>query len=586
MISITFKQALFTNGVDLPNFDNEIRKGHGTIPALPTNLDGVSASNSAGTLRVAFVTDMTLVDHQRLYGASHLPVLGIQTDATLDPGDPATGDRYIVTDSANLHANFGSMPGGFADDDVIEWNGASWDLAVDVDVVDNVVVYDTTNQELRGWESGAGSWAIVAAGGLIAIHDHVHVEEAQSVKLAGSEKVIGAPIVAMAPRPSTVQYIDVTHNWCDKTTWWPSAKQETGATLTLHEAADPGTHGGKYRLDNGGSPVPFWIDAMHHKIYREYARHKNKVIKVYDNGTELVVAQFEQTKETAGVDCEIDFVSGLVVFEDGATITGPVTADFWHIDEALSPMEQSKYVMLPPVGYKVLLERVEVQFTQGVEVKDNTVFTAFVPLHYLAIQTDATLDPKVYDPQGAGKLREGMAFLIKDKDNLHANFGTIDGLENGDIVYYRIMRENQVADAFVVWFDASEKSSGSAMNVLLPSTPFPTVSVWNGTAWSAETFGAPTDEELPEARDCYSSFRSYLDDATGNYPNIPAAFSTGDRGCPHGIMQIPFNWLGSKILDSALGVKLCVWLSNGEEFGPDRTHFSTASFYGQIHNGA
>lgn len=560
--------------------------------------DGIKVSLSSGEGRVTtntttdlliihFLADLPVEERAILDGSTHEEVLATQEDDGLDPGaSPAVGDRYIISDMNHTHANFNPLPGGMADDDIIEWDGDEWILAVDVSAVDNVKVFDVDEGRFRLWESGTGSWVLSAAGGLIAAHDPTPIDKAKKVTLDGSDKVIGAPIIATAPRPATTQYIDVTHNWADKTTWYTMAAQKVGEALTQHAAPVVDVHGGQYRLDDGGgSPVPFWIDANHRKLYREYVRHQDKIARIYDDGSEVVVAKFGEDKDSDGVDCEIDYVTGIVTFDKNYSVTGPITGDFYHVDPSLGGAEQSIYIMKPPVGYKVLLERVEVQFTKGIDVKDDTVFTAFIPLNYLAIQTDANLDPTLFDSKKEGKLREGMSFLITDKDNLHANFGTIPGLENGDIVYYRTMRENQLPDGFVVWFDASEESSGSAMNVVAGTDPFPTVSTWNGSSWSVEGYGAPTNYELPEARDLYSSFRSFLDDATGNYPEIPAGFSTGDRGCAHGIMQIPFNWLGSKILDSSLGLELRVWLSSGKEFGPDRTHFSTASFYGQIHNG-
>ncbi len=59
-------------------------------------------------------------------------VLAVQTDDTLDPGaSPATGARYIITDSANLNANFGTIA-GLEDNDIVEFDGTDWTVAFDV----------------------------------------------------------------------------------------------------------------------------------------------------------------------------------------------------------------------------------------------------------------------------------------------------------------------------------------------------------------------------------------------------------------------------------------------------------------------
>ena len=56
-------------------------------------------------------------------------VLDVQVDNTLDPGaSPTTGDRYLITDAANLHANFGTIA-GVADDDIVEYDGADFVVA-------------------------------------------------------------------------------------------------------------------------------------------------------------------------------------------------------------------------------------------------------------------------------------------------------------------------------------------------------------------------------------------------------------------------------------------------------------------------
>lgn len=61
-------------------------------------------------------------------------VLDIQTDATLDPGaSPTTGDRYIITDSAALHANFGTIT-GLGNNDIVQYDGSDFIVVYDVSV--------------------------------------------------------------------------------------------------------------------------------------------------------------------------------------------------------------------------------------------------------------------------------------------------------------------------------------------------------------------------------------------------------------------------------------------------------------------
>jgi len=57
---------------------------------------------------------------------------GVQVDATLDPGaTPATGARYVISNPAALHANFGTIS-GVAANDIVQYNGTAFVVAYDV----------------------------------------------------------------------------------------------------------------------------------------------------------------------------------------------------------------------------------------------------------------------------------------------------------------------------------------------------------------------------------------------------------------------------------------------------------------------
>lgn len=64
-------------------------------------------------------------------------VLDIQTDNTLDPGaTPTIGDRYIITDIANLHANFGTIT-DVANGDIVEYESGGFVVSFDASVLGN-----------------------------------------------------------------------------------------------------------------------------------------------------------------------------------------------------------------------------------------------------------------------------------------------------------------------------------------------------------------------------------------------------------------------------------------------------------------
>jgi hypothetical protein len=60
-------------------------------------------------------------------------VLNVQVDSTLDPGTPNNGDRYIISDASNTHANFGTIT-GLENNDIVEYNSTAGEFQVVYDV--------------------------------------------------------------------------------------------------------------------------------------------------------------------------------------------------------------------------------------------------------------------------------------------------------------------------------------------------------------------------------------------------------------------------------------------------------------------
>ena len=96
----------------------------------------------------------------------------------------------------------------------------------------------------------------------------------------------------------------------------------------------------------------------------------------------------------------------------------------------------------------------------------------------LDIQLDATLDPGA-TPVARTLTKSGDRYIITDKDNLHANFGTIAGLVNNDIVEY-------IGGAFVVDYDTAAKGAGA----IAWDRAGHYFAFWNGTIW--DEFGGLT----------------------------------------------------------------------------------------------
>lgn len=103
-------------------------------PTAPTAALGTSTTQLATTAFVQAALTSQAANFEFLSN-----VLGVQTDNTLDPGaSPAAGDRYIITNAASLHANFGTINTDtegnattLANNDVVEYVGSAFYILFD-----------------------------------------------------------------------------------------------------------------------------------------------------------------------------------------------------------------------------------------------------------------------------------------------------------------------------------------------------------------------------------------------------------------------------------------------------------------------
>jgi hypothetical protein len=411
------------------------------------------------------------------------------------------------------------------------------------------------------------------AGGLIAAHDNsASPSTVQPVELKVADPFYPPPI-ALDAAPIIEQAHFVTHNFADKSSWYQNSVRTEGATATVD-----GTDAKIYHLDS--PPSTTIINAHFGKINQEdidptVTIHK---FKVYVDGVEKKVAElnadaYPTTTNWAdyGYEVEVDWSNGDMKFKTDPS-PGVVTADYSSLDNTISTTKQSEFHIFPPAGKKLKILRAETQFSKGVNLTDSCIFTGFGPLTFSAIQADATLDPGTQPLIGA-------RYRLDDVSALHANFGTITHTAQGKVI--------PVGDGDVVEFD-NQRGWGIIFDASAQGGTFKAQSTttgafydWNGSAWSSGSPGFPTIVEAHGHRKVYKTLADYLNEATGNYPEVAANMVAGPRGNTQETLQIPWNWVGSKSLKSSQYAQMVMFLENGIPFtGTDA--YVTATIYCQV----
>lgn len=164
----------------------------------------------------------------------------------------------------------------------------------------------------------------------------------------------GTPLVIPEPRQGSSAVI-VTHNWCDRCTWYGDSVRVTGETL----------------IDSGdgltfNSAHQHWIDLIHGRMYAEDKVNAPYLPKIYVEGVEMT----ERTPwADSGGDYQIDYEAGKVTFFSSQT-GKTITADY-------SYENGSTFYIRPESGKKLQIEKSEVQFSQDVNMTDTINFQAW-----------------------------------------------------------------------------------------------------------------------------------------------------------------------------------------------------------------
>ena len=166
-------------------------------------------------------------------------VLARQEDATLDVTGHADGDRYIINDSAALHASFGTIT-GVGDGDIVESNGTTFDIVYDVSTQgEGAIAWNRATDVFNfyngtTWADFGGLAGVTAGIGLAKSGNDIYVNLGAGVKETPADEV-GIDLYALSGLMLTED--------------GSTSSSATGAQLILH--VDNST----LELDAGGTRV-------------------------------------------------------------------------------------------------------------------------------------------------------------------------------------------------------------------------------------------------------------------------------------------------------------------------------------------
>lgn len=163
----------------------------------------------------------------------------------------------------------------------------------------------------------------------------------------------------------------ISPNWADRCTWWyDSVKVED-------EIATYGSETGRWNLENS-----YLIDVFHGRISDEVDLESYRV-SVSVNGVE----KHEQDPHTGEGDFLVNYEEGYLTFDPPISSGSEVKVSY-HYENG------SKFVIKPAHGKHLLINAVEVQFSDDTEMRDTVVFQ---PVGYASI-FNPEFNPNTDDP--------------------------------------------------------------------------------------------------------------------------------------------------------------------------------------------
>jgi hypothetical protein len=146
-------------------------------PTAPTPVPGDRSNKIATTSYVRSQVDkaITGLDFQK-------DVVAKQVDSSLDPKtSPVVGDRYLVTDISDLHANFGNID-DIGNGDIVEYDGSEFQVVYDIsDQGEGALLWDKASNSWQrydgtSWEEFGGLSGVVGGAGITVTGDTVAID--------------------------------------------------------------------------------------------------------------------------------------------------------------------------------------------------------------------------------------------------------------------------------------------------------------------------------------------------------------------------------------------------------------------------
>lgn len=167
-----------------------------------------------------------------------------------------------------------------------------------------------------------------------------------------SQTADGKQVVSTWPTEGNRKTI-VTHNWCDKTTWYPKS---VAVNDEVPAATVPGA---LYTLTHQNV-----IDTHHGKLWDEDNLGR-RVLVVVDG-----VPQTEQDPHDNIGDFVVDYAAGVVKFTPAIAVGAVVLVSYYYATT-------SEFVIAPAKGKQLKIRNVETQFSQDISLNDTIDFTAY-----------------------------------------------------------------------------------------------------------------------------------------------------------------------------------------------------------------